>query len=372
MEIGDDDNTVVATKKGRGRKGGVRRKRVGRRARGGVAERKRGESRVGDQDFGIVGDQPESALPRDNLILHLRIQPGKEDNEKTSHATEQELLQYNPEMHEPSPYEHSASESCPCPVAAPATENSENTSDSEQFRPYIREMDTHYRIADSHGDEHDVPVRESVSDATPKISKSIHENLSTFNVSSDAHVQSQAPSGFPTTNICCWWCCHAFNWSPFMIPIKRVADKFDAIGCFCMPECATSYIFWSGTRNGDPWRQYSWLHEIVHKTVNGESRKIRHALPRETLKMFGGPYTIEKFRERSDNYHLQVKITSPPINPTNGVTQEMLVENMSKKKYVPLDSKRIEKATEQLRLKRIKKKDTENTLETFMNLRISA
>lgn len=285
-----------------------------------------------------------------------------------SHATEQELLQYNPEINEPSPYEHNASESCPCPIASPAVEKNAPKSDSEQFHPDIRETERQYTVVNSRGDERNVLVRESVSDAPPKMSKSVHENLSTFNVPADV----QAPTEFPVTDICCWWCCHAFNWSPFMIPTKRVAQTFYAIGCFCMPECATSYIFWSGTRNGDPWRQYSWLHEIVHKAVNGECRKIRHALPRETLKMFGGPYTIEKFRERSDNYHLQVKITTPPINPTNGVTEEMLVENMCTKKYVPLDSKRIEKATEQLRLKRAKKKDTENTLETFMNLKIGA
>ena len=110
---------------------------------------------------------------------------------------------------------------------------------------------------------------------------------------------------------------------------------------------------------------------VVHKDVHGVRNKIKMAPPRETLKMFGGPYAIEEFRELSNNYHIQVKITTPPINPTNGITEEMMVEHMCKKKYVPLDTKRIEKASEELRLKREKKKGGDNTLESFMKLKIN-
>lgn len=237
------------------------------------------------------------------------------------------------------------------------------------------------------GEQSSMAIRQSRSGGDLPARSGAHANLTTFDeggggggdpVGESGTTQSNESTAmattrpFPVTDICCWWCCHPFQWSPFMIPIRKVGPVFHAIGCFCMPECAASYIFWSGTRNGDPCRQYSWLHEMVCKQAYGESCKIRHAPPREALKMFGGPYTIDEFRRRSNNYDVQIKITRPPVTPSNGVTEEMLVQNTGKKRYVPLDNKRIEKATEQLRLKRTKKKDAENTLENFMNLRIGS
>ena len=69
---------------------------------------------------------------------------------------------------------------------------------------------------------------------------------------------------------------------------------------------------------------------------------------------------------------VDVRITMPPVNPLNGVTEEIPVDYVQqKKKFVPIDSSRVEKATNELRLKRKKKQAEENTLETFMQLRIS-
>jgi hypothetical protein len=126
------------------------------------------------------------------------------------------------------------------------------------------------------------------------------------------------------------------------------------------------------TLGGDPWKQYEMLHRMVTKMVTKVKVRIKLAPPRETLQKFGGPYTIDEYRRILNDYRVDVRITMPPVNPLNGVTEEIPVDYVKqKKKFVPIDSSRVEKATNELRLKRKKKHAEENTLETFMQLRIS-
>ena len=110
---------------------------------------------------------------------------------------------------------------------------------------------------------------------------------------------------------------------------------------------------------------------MVTREVAGKDVKIKLAPPRETLTIFGGPYSIQEFRALGTNYQVDVKITMPPVNPMNGVTEETCVEYATKKKFIPLDQSRIQKATQELRLKRKQTKKKENTLEAFMQLKIS-
>ena len=108
------------------RKGGAKR---GRKAR-----RKQDSKRhcKSDHDFGIITDGAPSR-PRDNLILHLRVNPKitKNSDRPVHQATERDLLQYTPDIREPSPYEHSMSESFPCPITQPAKGNSGCASEDE-------------------------------------------------------------------------------------------------------------------------------------------------------------------------------------------------------------------------------------------------
>ena len=180
----------------------------------------------------------------------------------------------------------------------------------------------------------------------------------------------------------CWWCTCAFQWTPYAVPIarERKTNKYETTGTFCSPECCAAYIFGGNTRcgggrqtvGGDPWKQYEMLHRMVTKMVTKVTVRIKLAPPRETLQKFGGPYTVPEYRRILNDYRVDVRITMPPVNPLNGVTEEIPVDYVQqKKKFVPIDSSRVEKATNELRLKRKKKQAEENTLETFMQLRIS-
>ena len=213
------------------------------------------------------------------------------------------------------------------------------------------------------------------ADARPASTKG-YANLSAFH----SHGQRAMPfvcsapvqHNLPLTDLRCWWCCHGFNWHPFVMPTHKDGANYQSIGCFCSPECTAAYIFESGSRHGDPWVQYSLLHELIARQVNGRLVNIKLSPPRETLNIFGGPYSIEEFRNILTNYHLDVKVTMPPINPINGVTEETPVEYAVKQNgFVPLDEKRLKKATHKLRLKRQRNASTgENTLEAFMQLKI--
>jgi hypothetical protein len=46
---------------------------------------------------------------------------------------------------------------------------------------------------------------------------------------------------WPTsTQVHCYWCCHAFTTPPMGLPIRYLNDRFYVTGCFCSLECAAA------------------------------------------------------------------------------------------------------------------------------------
>ena len=67
-------------------------------------------------------------------------------------------------------------------------------------------------------------------------------------------------------------------------------------------------------------------------------------------------------------------MTIAPINPACVTTEEISLEQTYASKImseVPIDVERLKKASTELRLKRKKKQKDENTLESFMQLKIT-
>ena len=116
------------------------------------------------------------------------------------------------------------------------------------------------------------------------------------------------------TNISCWWCCHSFDSIPCSIPEKQLDKTFIVYGIFCSPECCSSYLFndsSNNTTNKDISKKYSLLN-LMYKDIYMGSN-IEQSYPRETLKKFGGPLTIEEFRN-NNNLDKTYKIVMPNIN----------------------------------------------------------
>jgi hypothetical protein len=153
---------------------------------------------------------------------------------------------------------------------------------------------------------------------------------------------------------CCFWCCHKFHWTPVYSPISYDAYKniYTCEGHFCSPECALAYIY-NDNRNSDStkWNRHSLLRFLYSELY--KDRTLSPAPPKTLLRMFGGPLDIEQYREYmfNDNY-----IVLSEMYPVRLLFPSMNVQAPLRdiRKYVSLSTDVVEKASEQLRLKRSK------------------
>lgn len=174
------------------------------------------------------------------------------------------------------------------------------------------------------------------------------------------------------TDICCWWCCHPFDSVPFSLPSKKVNDQYIVIGCFCSPECTAAWNF-NDKSDNNVWERYSLLNHIYQKYYDDNIVNIKLADPRETLIMFGGYQSIQEFRKNNKIYNKTTKMINPPMISTMPQVEEASNNMFQNDNYpIPLDYQRIEKANNELRLKRTKPvAEKHNTLENCMNLKYS-
>jgi len=152
----------------------------------------------------------------------------------------------------------------------------------------------------------------------------------------------------------CFWCCHKFPWSPVYLPISYDAYKnlYSCEGHFCSPECCLAYIYADGRiSDSTKWNRHSLLRYMYSDLYT--DREMSPAPPRTLLRMFGGPLDIEQYREYTFGEN---NIILSDLHPIRLLFPSMNVQAPLRdiKKYVSLSSEAIEKASEQLRLKRSK------------------
>ena len=111
------------------------------------------------------------------------------------------------------------------------------------------------------------------------------------------------------TSDICWNCCHGFDGIITGLPYKCTNNIFYTVGDFCSLECAARYAYDNHKDN---------IHEIIniinlYKNIKyGNNNKIKLALPRLTLKKFGGNLSIEEYRKNINNiYNITIPITIP-------------------------------------------------------------
>jgi len=158
------------------------------------------------------------------------------------------------------------------------------------------------------------------------------------------------------TDIACWWCCNTFENTPCSIPDRFHEDKFYVFGCFCSFNCAISYNI--DLRDYRMWERCSLIH-LLYKKIFGKDEIIKPAPPREALKMFGGPLSIEQFRTNSLNIYREYRIILPPMTSIVPLIEEdnrdKSTGNSSSDKQIPIGQSVILKtASENLKLKRSK------------------
>jgi len=136
------------------------------------------------------------------------------------------------------------------------------------------------------------------------------------------------------TNICCLNCSHPFDWLPSFLPISYQNGKFVKMGnsesiLFCSFNCACSYnLSLNDTEIDERYRLLKLLYYKIYadKIKSVVDITIPQALPKELLKMFGGPLTIEEYRFKSKIIEKEYHKLLPPFIPS-GYTIEEVTKN---------------------------------------------
>lgn len=308
----------------------------------------------------------------DNIILHLPIHS---NNIVDYDFDEDSLLKYDPNINTPVPYEPQICETYVDHSPYPFDEDKVNndSKSEEEIDNYKKNSNvisnSEFKLTHKNDilDNELEILNEEVSIEIKNKSKSLVDNMPEFKKCNKNKIVPIE------TNISCWWCCHEFLNPPYVLPIKKVEDCIYSTGCFCCPECATSWNFNSDKKNDDIWESYSLLNLLYRKCLEDKYLKIKFAPPRESLKKFGGLLSIEEFRRSNDYYNKKIKSVQHPIITLIPQMEEIFT-NISDvhNSYVPIDLNKVKNANNDLKLKRSKPvNEPENTLENCMRLKYS-
>lgn len=199
-----------------------------------------------------------------------------------------------------------------------------------------------------------IPAGESTTYSDILSSVELSKISNTFNTDLLKSILEKVVADRYNTQTCCFWCCHKFSWSAVVIPISYDAYKnmYTCEGHFCSPECALAHVY-SDNRLSEStkWNRHSLIRTLYSDLY--KDHMLSPAPPRTLLRMFGGPLDIEQYREYTygDN-----NIVLSELHPIRLLFPSMNVQAPLRdiKKYVSLSTEAIEKASEQLRLKRSK------------------
>jgi hypothetical protein len=174
-----------------------------------------------------------------------------------------------------------------------------------------------------------------------------------------------------TTEIACFWCAHEFEGRPVFIPYDEKKGTWHVYGNFCSPECALAHCLDEKEDTHMRWEKVALLHRLYASVVGG---RIYPAPSKLLLKLFGGSLSIEDYRSTIRKRSVRVDIHYPPmvsLLATMDTKPIDFYETTIHKTFVPLNTERVKKVEEGLRLKRSKPlKDRESTLDACMNLQI--
>jgi hypothetical protein len=171
-----------------------------------------------------------------------------------------------------------------------------------------------------------------------------------------------------SVSVCCAWDFQKFNNRPIAIPTKIENNVVYLEDVCCSLECAAAYIFCN--EDGlfdDPTELYSLLHYVYKQT-----EQINPAPNRKALKIRGGSYTIDEFRQISANKHKTVDILMPPFLSCIPIQEEINtsvhinsagINNM----YIPVNKTKLDKASINIQDFRTKSARS-NNLGSYMNI----
>lgn len=173
-------------------------------------------------------------------------------------------------------------------------------------------------------------------------------------------------------DIACFWCAHAFEGRPCIIPEREEGGVYRVYGNFCCPECAVAFLLEESLDSTTRWERMALLHRIYGPYYN--YKRIFPAPAKASLKLFGGPMSIQSYRNTIRERKVRVDIQIPPMMSILGSLDTKPIDfydSSLRTTFSPLLQESLPKAEENLRLKRSKPlKDKESTLDSVMNIQI--
>lgn len=143
------------------------------------------------------------------------------------------------------------------------------------------------------------PKKDKKQENTPNINKQTINNINTNYDNLDNKIIDITKGTMiipKKTDIACWWCTYNFDNEPWFIPEKYDNNIFYVFGCFCSPNCALAYN--QNLKDGKVIERHSYIKNLYSKiTLSENCDNIISAPPKEILEKYGGPFTIEKFRD---------------------------------------------------------------------------
>jgi len=276
-----------------------------------------------------------------NVILHLPI-PLEKINELDNELS----FKYNPELNDPNPYD--------------PTENiiGETTNKKEE------KINCIYKILDNQVTKKNIEINElnELNEINDNIKNENINNIENKINNYNSYVDRYYDDKIELNNIKCNWCFHNCDNEIIKLPYSVNNGVFNMYGHFCCPECAAAFNF-NELDDEYVWERYSLLNYLYNQT--GEKYNI--APSRFVLDIFGGPLTINEYRDIIKTKK-NVNIIMPPLY----ILKPQIEINKTEDIYIPLNVNRVNKYTTDLKLKRNKLKTKTNTLDLCMNLKCSA
>lgn len=177
-----------------------------------------------------------------------------------------------------------------------------------------------------------------------------------------------------TTEIACFWCAHTFTWQPSIIPEREEKGSYRVYGNFCSPSCCMAFLLQESLDTHVRWERIALLHRLYGKHYS--SGRIFPSPSRESMKMFGGPMTIEQYRGTISAGKVRIDLQLPPMVSILGSIDTKPIDfydSSMKHTISPLLGEVVPKAEEGLRLKRSKPlKEKESTLDSVLKIHIKS
>ena len=112
----------------------------------------------------------------------------------------------------------------------------------------------------------------------------------------------------------CFWCTCDFDTPVIYIPklYTKSTDSYVVYGCFCSPECATSYLMKETIDTSTRFERYQMLNVMYNNICNNTDKPIKPAPdPHYLLSKFYGNLSIEEYRKLLKSDHLLYIVNKP-------------------------------------------------------------